>query len=159
PVAIHDLDLDTAKKLLADPLPTVRLLAVAACPFWRRADLYDIARDPAPAVRIAAIRHPNAADELLTDWQTDPDPLVATAAREAAETRARARASARPDVHTTRATPAAKTAPRPPAPEPPPKAGLDAAAPRPNLARSTPSAPAAAAAPDLFSKLKRFFWQ
>ncbi|AHF91392.1 hypothetical protein OPIT5_15375 [Opitutaceae bacterium TAV5] len=175
PPPLPELDLDTARILLADSLPTVRVLAVAACPAWRRADLYDIARDPAPAVRIAAIRHPNAADELLSDWQADPDPLVAAAAREAAETRARART--RP-VLSVRATHGVTPRTSAPNPEPAGKAGLDAAAPRPNLTDSTPVAPSAigdsaisnpqsatpvtarpAAAPDLFSKLKRFFWQ
>ncbi|EIP97779.1 Leucine rich repeat protein [Opitutaceae bacterium TAV1] len=175
PPPLPELDLDTARILLADSLPTVRVLAVTACPAWRRADLYDIARDPAPAVRIAAIRHPNAADELLSDWQADPDPLVAAAAREAAETRARARTRPVLSVRATHGVPPRTSAPNP---EPAGKAGLDAAAPRPNLTDSTPVAPSAtgdsaisnpqsatpvtarpAAAPDLFSKLKRFFWQ
>ena len=147
------LDVETAKTLLADPLPTVRALAVSACPTWRRADLYDLARDPAPFVRIAALRHPNAPDELLQDRAADSAPEVAAAAREvwdARETLARKkalepmpsvipRASARhTDVDPTPARPTVSAPPRTSAPATPPA--------RPE-------------APDLLNKLKRIFWQ
>ncbi|WP_043587489.1 hypothetical protein [Geminisphaera colitermitum] len=147
------LSLDTARRLIADPLPTVRVLAVVACPDWRRADLYDIVRDPARAVRIAAIRHPNAPDELLSDWQADSDPAVAGAAREAAAIRATrpsppSSSSARSGKKTNVNIDAVVTSPTL---SPSPRATTRAAA------RAMPPAPPAA--PDIFRKLKKFFWQ
>lgn len=146
------IDLETAKTLLADPLPTVRALAVGACPAWRRADLYDLARDAAPVVRIAALRHANAPDELLQDRADDPAPEVAAAAREvwaAREALARQAAAAKalppmPPV-VVRSTTVRHT-------------GVDAEPPRPTV--SAPAAfPERPEAPDLFNKLKRIFWQ
>ncbi|MFA6961039.1 MAG: hypothetical protein WC205_09830 [Opitutaceae bacterium] len=142
------LDNDTAKTLLADPLPTVRVLAVSACPGWRRADLYDIARDPAASVRIAAIRHRNAPDELLADWLADPAPEVAEAAREIRD--ARARLPIMPPV-------VVRDIPR--------QTGIDVARPRPTVSAPPANEPVLAAssprpeAPDLINKLKRIFWQ
>lgn len=91
--SVSGLDADTARALLADKLPGVRALGVAGHA-WRRADLYDFVRDPVPRVRLAAVRHANAADELLADALRDPAPEVADAAREEQEKRSRARAAA-----------------------------------------------------------------
>lgn len=148
------LDLATAKTLLADPLPTVRVLAVSACAAWRRADLYDLARDAAPAVRIAALRHPNAPDELLQDKAADPSPEVAAAAREvwdAREALARKKAlEPMPPVivrTTVRHSDVDATPPRPTVTAPP----------RALAPAATPASPSEA--PDLLNKLKRIFWQ
>ena len=150
-----ELDAATAKTLLADPLPTIRVLAVSAFSGWRRADLYDIARDPAPVVRIAALRHANAADEMLDDWRADPAPEVAAVANEVRE----ARAQRRP-----------KLPPMPPVvlSATPRKTTVDAPPVRPTLDDSRNAVPsfttadtshADAPAPDLLNKLKRIFWQ
>ncbi len=144
-----DIDIDTAKTLLADPLPTVRVLAVSACPDWRRADLYDLARDAAPAVRIAAVRHPNAPDELLQDRADDSAPEVSAAAREVwtvREQHARVAASAKPKVPGPRQTTVDVPPSRPTVAAPPRKPALATSQTRPQ-------------APDLFNKLKRIFWQ
>ncbi|MET0261689.1 MAG: hypothetical protein ABW223_02240, partial [Rariglobus sp.] len=154
---LTQLDKETATTLLADPLPTVRVLAVSACAGWRRADLYDLARDSAPVVRIAALRHPNAPDELLQDWASDPAPEVAAAAREVWENReARAR-----QVASAKALP-----PMPPVVvrNTPRDTGVDVAPPRPTVSappRETSPAPQSErpTAPDLLNKLKRIFWQ
>ena len=148
------LDLATAKTPLADPLPTVRVLAVSACAAWRRADLYDLARDPAPAVRIAALRHPNAPDELLQDKAADPAPEVAAAAREVWDAR---EALARKKALEPMPPVIVRTTVR--------HSDVDAAPPRPTVtaplrvpvpAMTPASAPEA---PDLLNKLKRIFWQ
>ena len=76
---VTGLDAATARALLADPLPRVRALGVAGH-LWRRADLYDLVRDPSPLVRLAAVRHANAPEELLSDHTSDPDAEVATLA-------------------------------------------------------------------------------
>ena len=76
---ISGLDAETARSLIADPLPAVRQLAVRGHA-WRRADLYDLVRDPATRVRIAVVQHPNAPDELISDSLTDADPEVSAAA-------------------------------------------------------------------------------
>jgi len=142
------LDPETAQTLLTDPLPTVRALAVRAHPAWRRADLYDIARDPAPVVRIAALRHRNAPDELLTDRLLDPAPEVAAAAREIRDTRASRLAMPPVIVSAT-----------------PTHTSIDVKRPRPTLADSASDAPALATspnhlpAPDLLNKFKRIFWR
>ncbi|MDF3055858.1 MAG: hypothetical protein K0R17_73 [Rariglobus sp.] len=158
--ASSDLDITTAKLLLADPLPTVRVLAVSACAGWRRADLYDLARDSAPAVRIAAVRHPNAPDELLQDRAADSSPEVAAAAREvweAREQQARAAASTKRlapmpplNVHTAVPVPRQTTVDVPPA-------RPTVTAPSREPALTSPQA--RPQAPDLFNKLKRIFWQ
>jgi hypothetical protein len=147
------LDVETAKTLLADSLPTVRALAVSACPGWRRADLYDLARDAAPFVRIAALRHPNAPDELLQDRASDSAPEVADAAREiTAEREALARQK--------------KLEPMPPVVVRTTvrHTGVDVAPPHPTVSnppRASAQATSAARpeAPDLLNKLKRIFWQ
>jgi hypothetical protein len=72
-------DPELTRRLLADPLPTVRALAIAAHP-WRRADLYDFARDRSPAVRLAALQHAHASDELIAGLLADPSPEIAAAA-------------------------------------------------------------------------------
>lgn len=95
---VPGLDAETARALVADRMPGVRALGVAGHA-WRRADLYDFFRDPVARVRLAAVRHPNAADELLSDALADPDAEVVAAAREAQAARAEARRlAARPAV-------------------------------------------------------------
>ena len=139
------LDVELARILLTDPLPTVRRLALIACPDWRRADLYELARDPAAEVRIAAARHPHATDELLEDLSADSDAKVIAAVAEIQAHRV---------AH-------------PPAPTPPQKSSqtdVDVPRPRPTLAAPTKSAAttaplARASAPELFNKLKRIFWK
>ncbi len=145
-----EIDLAFAKTLLADPLPTMRVLAVNGFPGWRRADLYDIARDPAPCVRIAAIRHVNAADELIEDWLADPVADVAAAAREVRETRAKRK----PVLPPMPSIKGAVAAPR--------QTAIDAATSRttlPTLNDQQKNRTAAPSAPDLVDKLKRIFWQ
>ena len=140
------IDVETARLLFADPLPTVRVLALTACPDWRRADLYEPARDPAAAVRIATARHPHAADELLEDLSADPDPEVVAVVR---ELRARRAAAPKP------VKPTAKSR----------QTGVDLPSPSPTLsappapAKARASAPVRPSAPELFNKLKRIFWQ
>jgi hypothetical protein len=77
---LSGLDAETARTLAADRLPAVRALAVRGHA-WRRADLYDFLRDPVARVRLAAVRHPNAPEGLVTDALNDPDPEVVEAAR------------------------------------------------------------------------------
>lgn len=77
---LSGLDADTARLLAGDRLPAVRALAVRGHA-WRRADLYDFLRDPVARVRLAAVRHPNAPEGLVTDALADPDEEVAEAAR------------------------------------------------------------------------------
>lgn len=142
------LDVELARTLFADPLPTIRRFAITACPDWRRADLYELARDPAASVRIAAARHPHAADELLEDLSTDSDPAVL-----AAVTALKAHRVAHP-VTTKPTKPAKKTR----------QTDVDLPRPRPTLA--APTSPAATtattalpSAPELLHKLKRIFWK
>ncbi len=80
---------DLARRLLTDPLPSIRALAVASHS-WRRADLYDFARDRCPAVRLAALRHANASDDLIAQLLVDPSPEIALAATAARAVRAAA---------------------------------------------------------------------
>jgi len=152
---LADLDAETARTLLADRLPSVRALAVAGCPAWRLADLYEIARDPAPAVRLAALRHPRASDELIVERMTDPVPEIATVAAQIREARLRAAEEA---IRTQAALPAPRTPPaaRPAAPG---AASTPAASPEP--APTAPPAPrlVSRSTPGLFNKLKRIFWQ
>jgi hypothetical protein len=142
-----------AQRLLADPLPSVRALAVAGHP-WRRADLYDFARDSSPAVRLAAVRHPQAADELVDAAVLDASPEVATAAQAARVARAEA---ARAAVIAAQA--AAKKAASAPASTAKNKLvtpkSVAPAAPAHLPARTETPAPA----PKLFNQLKRLFWQ
>ena len=77
--ALPGLDAATARELLADPLPAIRRLAVSGHA-WRRADLYDLVRDPVASVRLAVVQHPNAPDELIADARADVAPEVAAAA-------------------------------------------------------------------------------
>ena len=82
---------ELAHRLLANPLPSIRALAVASHA-WRRAELYDFARDRSPAVRLAALRHSHAPDDLLASLLLDPAPevvLAATATQTARTTAAR----------------------------------------------------------------------
>ncbi|HEY1108042.1 MAG TPA: hypothetical protein VGE76_05410, partial [Opitutaceae bacterium] len=161
---ISDIDLETAKKLRADPLPSVRALAVAGCRDWRLADLYEIARDPAAVVRFAAIRHPRASDELLAERANDVVPELAEAAAQLRETRQRAaanalRAQASPtparQAAATASSPATTAVATPPAARPVPEPVF---APAPPL----PAAPAPrlvkGSSPGLFNKLKRIFF-
>jgi hypothetical protein len=129
-----------ARRLLSDPLPTIRALAVASHP-WRRADLYDFARDPAAVVRLAALRHAQASDELLTSLLADPAPEVATAAEE---------------VRTARATKSAPlTAPSVKISAAPAATSSKVAPPLPTAPRALRAEPA----PKLFNQLKSLFWQ
>ncbi len=91
---------------MTDRLPGVRALGVRGHD-WRRADLYDCVRDPVARVRLAAVRHPRAADEMLEDATRDPDPEVAAAARaaKAARTEARRIEAERAAAHALRPTP------------------------------------------------------
>ncbi len=137
-----------ARRLLADPLPSIRALAVASHP-WRRADLYDYARDLAPAVRLAALRHANASDELITGLFSDPDPEIAAAAADL-------RATREIPAHTTASTRAASAAERPA-----PGAKSSALPPRPTSQLSAPprTPRAEPPTPKLFNQLKRLLWQ
>ncbi len=135
-----------ARRLLADPLPTIRALAVASHP-WRRADLYDFARDPSPLVRLSALRHAQASDELVANLLADSAPEVATAAEE---------------LRTTRAA-AARIAPKAPSlPAPTPKQSARSSS-DPSALNSqlltAPRAKRAEPAPKLFNQLKSLFWQ
>ncbi len=159
---LADLDIEIAKQLFADPLPSVRALAISGCSAWRLADLYEIARDPAPAVRLAALRHPRASDELIAERLADAVPEVVAAAQHARENRERAAAAAEAaDAIRVLASVAAKHAtPLPPATATAapadrslnsPPSTLNSPAPVPGLlTRSNPG---------LLNKLKRIFWQ
>jgi hypothetical protein len=152
PVTISDAAL--ARKLAADPLPSIRALAVAGHT-WRRADLYDFARDPASAVRLAAVRHAQAADDLLVSLLADPVPEIATAAAELQATRQLAARTAAP----VRSATPARSAPATPVSQNPAPLASSASStshfPLPTGAR--PGAPAPT--PKLFNQLKRLFWQ
>jgi hypothetical protein len=131
---------EVARTLLADELPSVRALGVAGSLTLRPADLWDYAREPAVVLRLAAVRHPRASDELLADRLTDPAPEVVAAAQAQREARAKAAAAAR-RAPVPPATGAATRAPEAPvAPRPAPKF----------IVRPTSG---------LFDKLKRVFWQ
>ena len=135
-------ELAVARRLLADPLPTIRSLAVAGHP-WRRADLYDFARDPAPVVRLAALRHAHASDALVASLCADPAPAIAAAAVELQTTRATAK------LHEEILEPA----------EPSPSASLSPFNPKPS---TRPAADLSTLNTQLSSKLhqlKRLFWQ
>jgi hypothetical protein len=84
-----------ARRLLADPLPTIRAFAVSSHS-WRRPDLYDFARDPAAVVRLAALRHANASDELIASLLADPAPEVANSAGQIRTARALAKLNEKP---------------------------------------------------------------
>lgn len=142
PASLPDTTL--ARRLLADPLPTIRAFAVASHP-WRRADLYDFARDPSPAVRLAAVRHCNASDELIASLLADPVPEIATAAAEIQATRA---ATARAAL----SAPLVKTA------EPAPRDSVMSSTPGPRPSIS-PTRSAPPPTPKLFNQLKSLFWQ
>jgi hypothetical protein len=137
-----------SRRLLADPLPTIRALAVACHP-WRRADLYDFARDPSPLVRLSALRHAQASDELVANLLADPAPEVATAAEELRTTRAAAARIAPKAL----SLPAPATAPKLSARSPSELSALNSqlsTAPRANRAEPVPK---------LFNQLKSLFWQ
>jgi hypothetical protein len=146
------IDVETARQLFADPRPTVRVLSLTACPDWRRADLYELARDPAASVRIAAARHGHAADGLLEDLSTDSDPDVVAIVRDIQALRAAA-----PAVEVAAAPTARKTTKKSR------QTDVDVPRPRPTLASPNSSAGAAnnsrPSAPEIFHKLKRIFWQ
>ncbi|WP_221033084.1 hypothetical protein [Actomonas aquatica] len=143
--ARHDrtITVETAQVLLSDPLPSVREMAVRACPTWRRPDLYELARDPAVAVRIAVLEHPNAADALLDDYAEDADAAVRACVK--AERERRAQAVPRPAVKAAKAESSVDVdAANPSLPDPPSTRTAAAKSKRP-------------AAPAIFNKLKRFF--
>ncbi len=148
-----------ARKLASHSLPSIRALAVASHP-WRRADLYDFARDAAPAVRLAALNHREASDELITSLLTDPIPEIATAAAELKAARQLAALTAPPvRAGAKAATPATKTAPSTNKPAPPLSSTSSSSASSASSARPSTSAGAPSAPPKLFNQLKRLFWQ
>lgn len=160
---IGDIDLETAKLLRSDPLPSVRALAVAGCREWRLADLYELARDPAAMVRFAAMRHPRASEDLLAERLTDPVPELAAAAAQLREARQRAASNAlraqatatpaREVLASAAATPSgisAAPATRP-APEP-------VFIPAPPLPAAPPPHFVKGSTPGLFNKLRRIFF-
>lgn len=146
---LSGLDAETARALVADRLPAVRALGVRGHS-WRRADLYDLVRDPVSRVRLAVVRHPNAADELLADALADPAPEVAEAARAIQAERAAARKP--PAATSLMPAVSARHAPAPSAA--PPGSSLAA---QPSGAVPPPSAAASARADNLLSKLSRLF--
>ena len=153
PVAIADPAL--ARRLATDPLPTVRALGVASHAGWRRADLYEFARDPAYPVRLAALRHANAPDDLVAGAVSDPVPELATVAADLRAARELAKLNA-PKVR----IPAAPS----PAPDRPARVAQPSAPrPSPSAPHSQPSpsprSPASEPTPKLFNQLKRLFWQ
>lgn len=131
-------DVDLARRLLADPLPTIRALAVASHA-WRRADLYVFARDRSPAVRLAALRHPSAPDELLAQLLADPSPEIAHAASVASST-------LKSEISNPPSSPSS-----PASPDPIPQT----ASPRPAPAPASLPSPSLSAT---FNQLKRLFW-
>jgi hypothetical protein len=135
---LSGLDAQTARTLLADLLPAVRRLAVRGHA-WRRADLYDLVRDPVASVRIAVVEHPHAPDELIADALADADPTVAA--------RARAVQGARRQQPKPASEPAASITASPPATKP------EAALAIPVI----PALPATAVAGNLLNKLARLF--
>ena len=152
---LSGLDLETARILAADRMPGVRALAVRGHA-WRRADLYDFVRDPVPRVRLAAVRHPNAADELLSDALADPAPEVAEAARAAQAQRA----ATRKPAPKTALMPAVSV--RPPAGAAPGAPARPVSLPSAPLSPSPPPPPPAPASPaardsGLLAKLSRLF--
>lgn len=147
-------DAALARRLLADPLPTVRALAVASHP-WRRADLYEFARDRSPAVRLAAVRHANAPDDLLEQRLADPVPEISLAATAAKAARAASRASQESRISNSPlpARPEARHSSAPPQ-EPTPKTPDSAFAPKPSRSPLPPPSLSAT-----LTQLKRLFWQ
>lgn len=154
-----ELDPQVARRLFADRLPSLRALAVSSCPAWRRADLYDVGRDSAPVVRMAALRHPNAPEGLLHDLSNDSDTDVAALARRLLERR-------RPVVHV------ADLDARPAEPSLAVRSAgivVDASVADDQAGREKPTdvpaeddadeSPFAPRAPELLNKLKRIFWQ
>lgn len=85
---------EVAEALLRDPRPSVQALGVAGHVGLRSPDLWDYARSPAAVVRLAAVRHSRASDDLVSDMCADPDPEVAAAAALVREKRAQAAAAA-----------------------------------------------------------------
>lgn len=137
---LSGLDAETARTLLADRLPAIRALAVRGHS-WRRADLYELARDPVARVRLAVIQHPNAPDELLADALADPAPEVAEAARAAQNAR-----SHLPPVRVATV----------PAPAPSARSNTSSST-FPLISRPTAAAPATPSDSNLLSKLSRLF--
>lgn len=170
---------EVAEALLRDPRPSVQALGVAGHVGLRSPDLWDYARSPAAVVRLAAVRHPRASDDLVSDGCADPDPEVAAAAAQVREKRARAAAAAAaaaPEAavkgvsresrtaHHAHATSSAHApSHRPAAPAAQTGAGnggggggvsgggMFHSAPRPSTGRQQASG--------IFDKLKRIFWQ
>jgi hypothetical protein len=145
PAALADAAL--ARRFLADPLPSIRALAVSSHA-WRRADLYDFARDRSPALRLAALRHPKSPDDLIASLLGDPIPEIALAATAAQAARAATTRNAPEPVVKTSA--------------PPPRAPSELSSLSPKLS-APPSRAAAPSRTDqlstTFNQLKRLFWQ
>jgi|UPI000696EFB5 hypothetical protein len=149
---LSGLDAETARTLLADRLPAIRALAVRGHA-WRRADLYDLVRDPDVRVRLAVVQHPNAPDELLSDALSDPEVEIATAARTAQSARTtRLKPNTMPPVRAANAAP-----PKSPLPSPPEQREIppQRTAPSPLNPRPAPVAPTPEG--NLLSKLSRLF--
>ncbi len=145
PASLADATL--ARRLLADPLPSIRALAVASHA-WRRADLYDFARDRSPAVRLAALRHPSAPDDLIAERLSDPSPEITQAASVAQAARAAtARSAPAPGV-------------KPSAPTSLTAGELSALSPKLSAPPSRANAPSRTdQLSTTFNQLKRLFWQ
>jgi len=142
---------DLARRLLADPLPSIRALAVAGHA-WRRADLYDFSRDRSPAVRLAALRHPTAPADLIAQLLADPAPAVTQAASAAQAARAATVSNQKPQ---------ASDSPVPPQSDPSPSSA-DASPPKTSHSPRPTTSPSPLPSPSLsttFNQLKRLFWQ
>lgn len=139
------LDVDLARILFTDPLPTVRRLGLIACPDWRRPDLYELSRDPAAAVRIATARHSHAADQLLENLSTDSDPeVLAVVAEIQAHRLAHPAATESPDKSSRTNVDVPPSSPTLADPNPPPADSATTARP---------------STPEILNKLKRIFWK
>jgi hypothetical protein len=113
---LSGLEEGVARRLLQHPLPEVRALGVSGHS-WRRADLYDFARSPLRLLRLAALRHPNAPDELVSDLCRDADTEIAELANSLLQQRReqalrRPNVSARPEPASPRASTRAQETPQ-----------------------------------------------
>ena len=142
---------DLARRLLADPLPSIRALAVAGHT-WRRADLYDFARDRSPAIRLAALRHPSAPDDLIAQLLADPAPEVTQAASAAQAARAAMASNQKTESSDSPVRPQSDPSP----------SSADASPPKISLSPHPITPPSTLRSPTLsntFNQLKRLFWQ
>ncbi len=149
---------ELARRLLADPLPSIRALAVASHP-WRRADLYDFARDRSPAIRLAALRHTNAPEELIAQLLADPVPEIAAAASAAQAARAATVSNQKSQISTPPVSPKPHPSPSSPKSKSPAPAPTNRPASDLSALNSQLSAAQRAPRAELFNQLKRLFWQ